>query len=245
MEQKTIADRFSSASYLEFKNIVSKAASDNSIKVKNNYVVYGKKKVKIPNFKSLDSALQLLNAEKVDLLRKYNDLYETIIISNTPEIYQNAYNNVINRIHSIDNLVDEIVAYLDERNTETIYKPLAIFTEEINNNRQVADNIIGFSSDNVHIEKQALKELVKIHKQYAILEAKIQDTLELPAMKYVIWEDEDTKKPIKIERSLLSVEQSAKVSSAKPSQASKSKPLTKKATIQKKAKKALLQEFDF
>lgn len=247
MEHKSIADMFNSDEYEQFRNLMSKAASETSIKVKDNYLVYGKKKVKIPNFKSVNDAIKLLEKEKIDLLMRYNDLYDKIIISSTPAVFERTYNSIVNRIHEIDNKIDEIIAYVDAKNTESIYAPLGILLDQVEANRQIAEGIIAQSTEKVHIEKKDLQELVRIHKQSAVLDGVIEETLSQPAMNYIIWQDEEankTKKGIKFERNVTQGEDSVSLSSKKTVPKS-SKPLTKKASIQKKAKKALLQEIEF
>jgi hypothetical protein len=166
-------------------------------------------------------------------LLKYNDLYEKIIISETPLVYKRAYNDVVEKISAIDNKIDEVMAYISDCYTKEVLFPSVSLQEKIEYNKQRALNIITSLQDDVHIEKGKANELLKIHKQNSQMHQELEEVLNKSIKNYIIWNDESSiNDNIKIESPKL--RKTVNIVKAV-------KPLSKKATIQKKAKKALLE----
>jgi hypothetical protein len=231
--ENTVADKFASVEYTNFKTLITKASSDNSIVIKKNHLIYGKQKVEIPSFKTVEDVIKVLEAEKTILLLKYNDLYEKIIISESPSAYKLAYNNVVERIGVIDNKIDEVIAYISDYHTKEVILPSVLLQEKIEYNKQRALNIISSLKDDVHIEKNKANDLLKIHKQNSQMQQELEEIVNKPIKNYVIWKDENAS-PQNIKFESPKLRKTVKVVKVV-------KPMSKKATIQKKAKKALLE----
>jgi len=183
----SVSEAFETPEYFTFKEYLSKASVDNSIKVKNGYVVYGKSVKEVPPFRSIEYVKSKLNDKKVKLLLQLNDIYDKIVVSSNPELYKVSYDTLANTIDIIDAKFDEIDAFIQHQNQMTVIEPVQKVEQEIENNKIKADSIIKGVSEDVHVDKSKIKSLLSIHKANMNLSQKLTEAKAVCEMDYVIW----------------------------------------------------------
>jgi hypothetical protein len=183
----SVSEAFETPEYFTFKEYLSKASVDNSIKVKNGYVVYGKSVKEVPPFRSIEYVKSRLNDKKVKLLLQLNDIYDKIVVSSNPELHKVSYDTLVNTIELIDAKIDEIDAFIQHQNQMTVIEPIQKVEQEIENNKIKADSIIKGVSEDVHVDKSKIKSLLSIHKTNTNLFQKLTEAKAVCEMDYVIW----------------------------------------------------------
>jgi hypothetical protein len=197
----SVSEAFETPEYFAFKEHLSKASVDNSVKVKNGYVVYGKSVKEVPPFRSVEYVKSSLTDKKVQLLLQMNDLYDKIVISSTPDMYKGSYDALVNAIQVIDAKFDEIDAFIQHQNEMTINEPIQKIEQDIENNKIRADSIIKGVSEDVHVDKSKIKVLLSIHKANANLAQKLTEAMAVCEMDYVIWPEDKPKEAKKSSKS--------------------------------------------
>jgi hypothetical protein len=194
----SISDAFESPEYFAFKELVSKSSVDNSLNIQNNMIVYGKNSKHIPNFRSFEYIENELNDLRTKLLLDYSDLYDQIILSEEPEIYKNKYNILIKNIQDIENTLDEIFAFLQSQNEMNIVKPIKDIENKLEDKRQRVIMLINTTQTDIHINKNTIKDLLKINKDIFNLHQELSDIMTSMKMNYVIWNDTNKKNNTKL-----------------------------------------------
>lgn len=228
----SIAERFNTPEYGKFRDMVSKSGLDSTLKIKNNKIVFGNNSVEIPYFKNITDVKEDLENTKQKLLLEFNDLYDKIIISDEPIIYRNRYNNVLQSIEQIDNMIDEIDTYILSVNEQKFFNPIKSIEQDIENNKNNCKFIIESTNDNVHIPKVAINKIVSAHNLSVKLEQKLKEAKEANEINYIIWD-----KPLKNEI----IENQSIVITKRKTSTTKKLTSAKKAVI-KKATKHLMVE---
>lgn len=114
----SLAEKFASQEYMSFKETVERASLDNKLVIKNKHVVYGKQKVRVPNFVNAKSLIEYLEGERVKHLLEYNDIYQKILVSDKPQVFKSSYDKLVTTISNIEVLIDEIHAFVESRNSD-------------------------------------------------------------------------------------------------------------------------------
>ena len=188
-----ISEAFETPEYFAFKEHVAKASVDNSLKVKNGNVVYGKSVKEVPSFRSVEYVKENLNHKKVQLLLQLNDLYDKIVVSSSPEMLKGAYDSLVNNIQLIDAKFDEIDAYIQHQNEVTVFEPIENIKQEIESNHVRAESVIKGVSEDVHVDKSKIKTLLTLHKANMNLAQKLAEAVAVCEMDYIIWPEEKPK----------------------------------------------------
>jgi hypothetical protein len=188
-----ISEAFETPEYFAFKEYVSKASVDNSLKVKNNHVVYGKSVKEVPPFKSVEQVSEILQEKKLKLLLQLNDVYDAIVVSSTPETYKTQYDALINAIQVIDSKFDEIGAFIQHQNEVMVYEPIQTLEHQLENNQLTSNTIIRDVSQDVHLDKSKIKSLWSAHKSRNTLYQKLAEAKSVVEMDYIVWPDEKPK----------------------------------------------------
>lgn len=188
-----ISEAFETPEYFAFKEHVAKASVDNSLKVKNGNVVYGKSVKEVPSFRSVQYVKEALNKKKVELLLQLNDLYDKIVITSSPELFKGPYDSLVNAIQLIDAKFDEIDAYIQHQNEVMVFEPIENIKQEIESNHVRVENVIKDVSEDVHVDKSKIKTLLSLHKASMNLAQKLDEAIAVCEMDYVIWPEEKQK----------------------------------------------------
>lgn len=114
----SLAEKFASQEYMSFKETVERSSLDNKLVIKNKHVVYGKQKVKVPNFVNAKRLIEFLEGERVKHLLEYNDIYQKILVSDKPQIFKSSYDKLVTTIANIEVLIDEIHAFVESRSAD-------------------------------------------------------------------------------------------------------------------------------
>lgn len=193
MQLPPISEAFETPEYFAFKDHVAKASAENSLKVKNGNVVYGKNVKEVPSFKSVEYVKEVLNKKKVELLLQLNDLYDKIVVSSSPEVFKGTYDTLINTIQKIDAKFDEIDSYIQHQNEVTVFEPIQNIKQEIESNHIRAESVIKGVCEDVHIDKSKIKTLLSLHKANVNLTQKFAEAIAVCELDYVIWPEEKPK----------------------------------------------------
>jgi hypothetical protein len=188
-----ISSAFESPEYYAFREHVEKSSSENSIKIKDNCIIYGKTSKVIPSFMSVDDVVMYLEEQKRDLLIQYNDLYDKIVIAEYPNIFQKKYESIVQKVTIIDAVMDEIHSYVNEKNDVRVHMPIMQIIENIAANKANAASLYMNMNEDVHLEKKKIKTLLKIHKENAQLEQNLIDAKCAVLYEYVIYKTNTTK----------------------------------------------------
>lgn len=190
---QSISEAFETPEYFAFKEYVGKASVDNSLKIKNNSIVYGKNIKEIPPFKSVEYVKNILQDKKLRLLLQLNDVYDAIVVSATPEMYKTQYDKLVTAIQVIDAKFDEIDAFIQHQNDVMVYEPISNIEHELENNQLTSSAIIQSVKDVVHVDKSKIKDLWVAHKARNNLYQKLAEANSATEMDYIVWPDEKTK----------------------------------------------------
>jgi hypothetical protein len=194
---QSVAEAFESPEYFAFKDNLTKASLDKSIKIKNSHLVYGKNVKEVPSFKAVDDVKSSLQASKTKLLLQLNDLYDRIISAASPDMYKSQYETLIRAIEVIDAKIDEVDAFISSQNEKLIYEPLRTIEHELETNKVKAESIIQSVRNDVHIDKSKITNLLTHHKKNINLLQKLTEAKNAVEMDYIIWKDVETSKPSK------------------------------------------------
>lgn len=186
----SVAEAFETPQYFSFKELVSKSSVENSIKIKNNSIVYGKNVKEIPSFNSVQHVKDMLQKDKLFYLLALNDLYDQIVISDTPEKYKTQYDTLIKHISTIEMKIDEIDAYISNQNNMHVDEPILQIKKELEETEIKSDSIIKATKDNVHLDKNQIKTLLTLHKTHNLLLQKLEEAKTNMEMDYIIWKIE-------------------------------------------------------
>lgn len=219
----SLAERFTSQEYISFKEIVERSSLDNKLVIKNQNVIYGKQKVKVPSFVVAQDLIEYLEGERVKYLFEYNDVYEKILTSEKPQVFKTQYEKLSTTISNLEVLIDEINALIDNRNTNRQSDVVDIQLKEVSS-KMVS---VAFSlQENGVLDTVKVKQLAELfHIATRLHTAQIEAKNE-PYLNYVIYE-----LPSKKKDSLVSSSRTSKRSSL--TMLSKVKPNIKKLMIDK------------
>lgn len=182
----TIAEIFQSPEYTAFKDLLVRSVSDNGVYIKNNTIIYGKSKVPIPPFVTLNTLKNELGKRKTTLLMQYSDLYDKIIVSSNPAVYRKQYDNIVNDIASIDATIQEVVEYLEQENVGIVQMPVNAIQEKLTNNQSRMDILVQEIKDDIRIDRKKIKEVLQLHKENATLAQQYMDAVSVCEKDYVI-----------------------------------------------------------
>jgi len=182
----TIAEMFQSPEYTAFKDVVVRSVSDNALHIRNNTIIYGKTKVPIPSFVTLDTLKNELGKRKTILLMQYSDLYDKIIVSSNPTVYRKHYDNVVSDIASIDATIEEVMAYLEQENVNIIQIPVNAILEKVTSNQSRMDILVQEIKDDIRIDRKKIKEVLQLHKENTTLTQQYIEAVSAPQKNYVI-----------------------------------------------------------
>jgi hypothetical protein len=182
-------EAFQSAEYKAFKDAVGKSASDNRLVIKNNIVIMGKNKVPIPSFVSLDKLKAHLQDESLALFMKYQDLYDKITVSERPEKYRKDYEDTIQKLEDIKQILVEADAFVDKNNDANVDAPITTIEERIASNDALMQSTINSMADNVHVEKKKIQKILKLYKDNMGLHQRLAEAHDNMNMDYVIFDE--------------------------------------------------------
>jgi hypothetical protein len=197
----SVAEAFETPEFFAFKEYVSKGGVDNSIKVKNNNVMYGKSGKEVPAFRSVDYVKEKLLTQRTTLLLQLNDLLDKIVVADHPEVYKVQYEGLVKAIETIDAKFDEINAFIEHQTEIMVQEPLNALIQEIENNKVKAQGIIKGVSEDVHVDKSKIKALLTLHKANMSLSYKLAEAQSAVEMDYVIWPEEKPTKKTNVDKS--------------------------------------------
>lgn len=193
-------EAFQSPEYTNFKDAVTKSTSDNRLVIKNNSVVVGKTKVPIPSFVSMDKLRDMLVEESRVLNMKYQDLYDKITVSERPERYRKEYEDTIQKLEDIKQLLDDADAFVNERNASLVTAPIEEIEHRINRNMSTMQSTLDSMADNVHVEKKKIQTVLKLYKENMGLHQSLEDARNNLGMNYVIYEHKSSDKDVVSEK---------------------------------------------
>lgn len=188
----TIAEMFQNPEYTAFKDVVTRSVSDNAVHIRNNTVIYGKTKVPIPPFVTLDTLKNELGKRKTALLMEYSDLYDKIIISSNPTVYRKQYDTVVSDITSIDATLQEVMEYLEQENVNLIQMPINAIQDQVTKNQSRMDVLVEEIKNDVRVDRKKIKEVLQLHKEDATLMQQYMEALSTPEKDYVIFSLDST-----------------------------------------------------
>jgi hypothetical protein len=182
----TIAEKFQSPEYTAFKDVVMRSVSDNALRIRNNTVIYGKTKVPVPPFVTLDTLNNELGKRKTLLFMQYSDLYDKIITSSNPAVYRKDYDNVVNDIASIDATMEEVMEYLEQENERIIQVPLNAIQEKVTMNQSRMDVLVQEIKNDIRVDRKKIKEVLQLHKENATYGQQYVEAVSVFEKDYVI-----------------------------------------------------------
>lgn len=212
---QSVAQAFESPEYFAFKDNLSKASLEKSVKIKKNHLVYGKNVKEVPSFRSVEYVINSLQASKTKLLLQLNDIYDRIIASSSPDMYKSQYETLIRAIEVIDAKIDEVDAFVSSQNEKLVYEPLRTIEHELETNKVKAESIIQSVQNDVHIDKSKITNLLAHHKKNVSLLQRLAEAQTAVEMDYIIWKEEPSKKTSSTSSSSSSRKLSALLSTAK------------------------------
>jgi hypothetical protein len=230
-----ISSAFESPEYYAFKEHVEKCSSENSVKIKDNCISYGKTIKSIPAFINVEELEKHFVEQKTLLLLQYNDLYDKIIIAEYPNIFQKRYEAIVQQITAIDSILDEIHSYIEDKNEMEIHMPIKQVIEDLEMNKARAASLFKNMNEDVHLGREKIKELLIIHKENVRLEHILQDAKNALPYDYVIYKTKN--------QSLVPIPNKS-ISTSTPKKVSSRKQLTidKRNTIKETVKKLMIEK---
>lgn len=181
-------DAIQSADYLAFTEAVMKSSADSRLAIKNNTVVIGKTKVKVPSFVSIEKLCDTLEQERRELYIKLQDLYDLIVISENPKKHKEAYEETMKKIESIDKVLEQATEHISEKNTARVFAPIESIAQKIQSNKEHARNILQNMRDDVHLNRGRVQKVVKLHHENMNLYNQLTEAHSAVEMNYVIYE---------------------------------------------------------
>ena len=176
-------DAFNSAEYLAFKNAVSKVSLDNKLLIKDNHVVIGKTKYHVPNFVNYLEHIEYLEGERAILLMKYSDAYDRIIVSDRPERYKHAFDELVTKINNIEVLIDELKTFIETKNEVKLQD---ILKQQIADNNQKVSLLVEGSKDRIVIDTAIAKDALSLYKTNINLHNSLSEAKHVLPHDYVI-----------------------------------------------------------
>lgn len=181
----SLAEKFASPEYISFKETVDRASLDNKLVIKNQYVSYGKHKVKIPSFVNANAVIEYLEAERVKLLLEYNDVYEKIVVSDKPQAFKTSYEKLVTSISNLEILIEEIHAFIESRNVSNKTDMVEVQLKELTT--KISETASALQANGV-FDAVKVKQLVNLfHEGTRLHNAHIEAQNE-PYFNYIIYD---------------------------------------------------------
>jgi hypothetical protein len=178
-------DAFSTPEYVAFKEAISKTSLDNRLHIKNNHISVGKLRFRIPNFVNAKGHLEELELERSQLLMRYNDVYEKIVVADRPERYKQPFNDLVTKISNVEVLMDELQTFIQARNVVNIKDNLQ---QELDANNIKWSTLIDNSTENIVVDNGTVKEVIALYKNNISLHNALNDAKHILPHDYIILE---------------------------------------------------------
>lgn len=237
MASTKVADSFQTPEYMKFKELVKKSASDASMVVQDNKVVYGSAKSAVPSFRSVEDVKKELDELKLSILLKINDLYDKIVVSDEPNVYKAKYQSFVHQVQLIEMMIDDIDAYVNGVNEQLVTLPLTELQSRLDGIKASVQQIGNSTEGDVYVSKKGVKKLADLHKESVKVEGQLVEAKEAAELNYIIW---NTPKAVQTVVTNADKLQIPLVSSAVKSSTRLS--AAKKAIIKKTTKQVMLQK---